>query len=159
MITDPQYYEIFETIARNHKKIAHSATKLRFFKNPDEVPDKELAPEFYLILLAPEYEYLDQNSDNLIERLKGTFLIIKPVDRENYTAELNTINDARIIARQILSRLKKLRSEKVFNEFTIGSSRGSTIGPILENCHGVAYTFTIGDGAGITYDPLNWLDS
>ncbi|HMT29424.1 MAG TPA: hypothetical protein PKD91_09115 [Bacteroidia bacterium] len=158
MFTDTQYYDLFEELAMKHVSIQHSSSRIRFFKTPDEVPDKDLANEFYMILLPPTYDYADLNSDNLIERIRGEFLILKPVERENYNEALNTRTEAREIARNILSRLQKLRKEKLFNEFTIGQSRGNPIGPILENCHGVSYEFIIGDSAGIFYNPQNWID-
>jgi hypothetical protein len=158
MFTDQQFYDLFEDIAKKNKAIAHSSGKKRFYKSPDEIPEKELPRAIHLVLLPPEYEYADRDSDNIIERFRGTFLLFKPTERENFAAELASISECRVVARQILAMLKKKRNDKIFHEFTIGNSKGEPIGPILENCHGVSYSFTIGDGAGIVFDPSNWIE-
>jgi hypothetical protein len=158
MFTDQRYYELFEEIASQNKALAHSSTDRRFFKTPDEVPERNFPDAFHLILLPPQYEFLDHDSDNLIERFRGSFLIVRPVQRENYISQLDTVTQAREIARQILSRLKKYRLDGEFHEFTIGNAKGEPVGPIMENCHGVAFDFVIGDPAGIVFDPSKWFE-
>ncbi len=159
MFTDQDFYNLFEEIAIKNKALAHTVDgNITFFKTPDEVPEKDLADRFYMALLQPEYEYVDRESDNLIERFRGAFIIFKPVHRESYSSELNATSECRNIARQIMAYLKVKRLAKAFNEFSIGNTKGTPIGPILENCFGVSYTFTIGDPAGIVHDPSNWFD-
>ncbi len=159
MITDEQFYEVFENIATNNKNIAHSSINKRFFKNPDDINEKDITKDFFMVMLPPRYHYQDDKSDNIFERFKSSFLILKPVERENYSQQLSVTTEARNIARQILARMKKMRIEFALKEFTIGDCQGDSVGPVLENCFGVTYEFSIGDSAGIIYEPSDWLDS
>lgn len=156
MFTDQKYYDMFEELASKHKEIRHSSGAKKLFKTPEEIDEKNLPKGFMIILLPPHYDYVDLNSDNLIERVHGTFMIIKSVEKENFPLERTTISQARSIGRDFLSRMKKMRMDKIFNEFYIRDSRAEQMGPILENCFGMTFTFTIGDPAGIFFNAENW---
>lgn len=159
MITNQQYFTLFETIAMAVNDIGHNPPhSVRYYSNPDAIPEKGLSPQLiYMLMMRPKYGFINNDSDNLIEKFIGGFWLLKPVSKiEDFKAQDEAITSCKTAAKKIFAALKKLRSQRVIKDFDPKYIEGFDEGPVLENCYGVFYEFVIGEPDNLPFDDADY---
>jgi hypothetical protein len=111
-----------------------------------------------LVLFKPEFNSIDQRSDNVQRRINWGFWLVKRATEVENRAEIKQLkNDCHQIVEEIIGRLGYLNEEKEFwGKYHADDTNYEEIGPVLENHYGVACFGNFISGKGIIHNPAKW---
>lgn len=154
----------FETIARQHKSIAHSATEKHFFRMElDEVLGgiKRTDVNYpMLVLEGYSFDFTDNNSDNLLKNRQGGFMLIDHLsDRSNFARMHEIWDEMEEIGTEILARIKtdkRNRDVPVVQIFNFQNVNASLIYNEFNGNVGIRFTYTISSPTPNETDITRW---
>src|SRR5664279_4942936 len=102
----------FENLARLHKSIGHSDSEKHFFRMEiDEVLagiNRTNVTTPFLVLEGYSYDFINNNSDNVIKNRHGAFLLLDKIsDPSDYDKIQQVWNKMESIGDDILSKIMK----------------------------------------------------
>lgn len=160
-----------ENAARWCTLIGHTDTEKHFYRISGiqalEEVLQNLGDGFSPALLVEdelEGQLVDNTSDNVLDARSFMFYVAKPVATQDMSDREDVIRDCHLIVRQILALMFKYRMadrKTGNNQYGLRNlDRSSisyfTIGPIGDNCFGMACGFQITDQPDIKFDEELW---
>ncbi len=153
----------FETIAKEHVAIAHSTTKKHFYRFEVEELLTGLCSDLNypaLILEGYDFNYGDSDSDNVVKRRGGAFMLIGLVtDAGDFTRIHQVWDELELIGDEILIRMradKALRTVPVLRDFDISSCTGLLVKLAQFGQYGIRFTFSMNTAVDSTVDETRW---
>lgn len=113
----------------------------------------------------PEGRFIDERSDNVIDRRYFSFYVIKQAKVDDAADRSLVISDCKTIVNKIMSRMFKDFKEaninfnstaRLLRNLERGSIGYRAVGPVGDNCYGIWVSFTLIDSTGIIYSESDW---
>ena len=160
-----------ENAARCRNSVKHTDTEKHFFRISglqamDEVLQSMGEARFPAILVEDELDgqFIDNNSDNVLDMRNFIFYVEKQVRSVDMDDREDIIRECNVICRHILSLMFRYKSEegkKNLNDSGLryldrSSVSYFTIGPVGDNCFGIACGFQILDTPDVRFDESAW---
>jgi hypothetical protein len=154
----------FEKIATEHIEIRHTKAKSHFYRfELDEVITALCVNINYpaLILEAYDFNYGDSQSDNIMKRRGGAFILIdKVTDQGDYKKIHEVWDKMEEIGDDILVRMradKASRNEPAIRDFNISESEGIPLQVSELGQYGMRFTFVLKSPVNSVIDESKWL--
>lgn len=153
MITRTAYHKLFESIARAVNSIRHTDAHPVYFTNPEAVDEKKLKPtDIYMIMDLLRYSFVNNDSDNIMERTTGGFWLLKPVSsKEDYKAQDAAVEACKSAGQDVFALMYKLRKDRIIKDFNPKEITGNDVGMSIANSFGVYYEFPISDSNNMAF--------
>lgn len=156
--------EYFEMLATKHVEIKHSASSKHFYRfEIDEILTGLCSNIKYpaLILEGYDFDYMENNSDNIRKKRSGAFIILGKVkDLKNFD-EIHTLWDqCEEIGEDILVKMKHDKESglyPVLRDFSIGDCGGIPISLSQYGQHGMRFSFSLDSAVSDIVNPARWL--
>lgn len=155
----------FEYLAKKHTGIKHSDAEKHFyrFELDDIFTDLGKNVKFKaLVLEGYDFDFTDNNSDNLLKGRNGAFMIIDYEGDENSLDKINNIYDeCEEIGDEIVVRIlndKKNRNVPVVRDFNMNSVKGNMIANASKGYYGMRYSFSLVSPRTNEIDKTKWTD-
>lgn len=154
--------EYFKTIASQHIEIGHSETEKHFYRYEIEEVLTGLKHINYpaLILEGYRYSFRDSNSDNIIKKRTGAFILLDHLsDIGDYDAMHALWDKQEEICDDILARIKSDKYNplaRAVRDFDISSAEVALLANEQDKNFGIRCTFTISSPRSMDPDPLKW---
>lgn len=155
----------FENIAKSHLDILHTETEKHFFRfELDEVLQGINRTDVaypMLILEGYNYNYTDNNSDNILKNRSGAFILLDHCpDFSDYQKVHEIWDKLEAIADDILIRIKSDKrnpAAKVVRGFEFSSVESNLIANEIGNAIGIRISFTMSSPVQTQVDKKRWL--
>lgn len=154
------YIAYFEMLAKSHKDIQHTEENPRFtaFDIWQYEEGQKLSIKYPALLLAHEDGNLvDKKSDNVIDNIDASFMVIDHVQYSNFQKEREVLARTKRICKDILVRMREDKADFVIKGFDMDQIEYAKIGPVFSQKFGYQFTFTIQAPINIKYDESIWL--
>jgi hypothetical protein len=152
------WVDFFESLATNHKQIAHNSNTRRFFKDEKELIGNNLRSPS--IVCVPAISKLEGKLHNAMQNYEFELWILFS-ETDNKKIQLARKN-AEQIALDFLSAIELYASSfdhpATIASFNINNSSIDVIGPIGQNYHGAALTVVVGSTRDLTPDNSKWIN-
>ena len=154
----------FRTLAEKHVEIRHSETSKHFYRfELDEVLSGMCSNIKYpaLILEGYDFNYMENNSDNIRKKRSGAFILMGKVkDLKNFD-EIHTLWDQyEEIGEDILIKMKQDKESglhPVLRDFSISDCSGIPISLAQYGQHGMRFSFNLDSAVSDIVNPAKWL--
>lgn len=154
----------FKSIAENHIEIKHTSLAKHFYRfELDEVLTGMCSNIKYpaLILEAYDFIYKENNSDNIMKKRTGAFIILNKVkDMKNFD-EIHELWDmCEEIGDDILIKMNEDKESglyPVLRHFEISECNGSPLSVATLGQHGMRFTFNLDSAVNNTVNSARWL--
>jgi len=159
-------------IAESLTAISHSETNKSFFRvsglnQMEELLQNLSTAKFPALIVEdmPEGRFLDERSNNVIDRRYFSFYVLKPAKIEDAADRSAVIDECKDIVNKIISRMFKnfkdaninYNSESgIMRNLERGSIGYRAVGPIGDNCVGIWVSFTLIDTTDVIYNESDW---
>jgi hypothetical protein len=165
------FVSYMRTVATQLKEIQHSEEKCAFHRVTNLASLEELLAngnfiEDYQMIVEDVMEgNFDTNGNTLIDNPTFRFYIVKQAANDDFDSKEECKRNCKVVAKKIISRLFHDNFEdKKFPAVPVGlanlqreSFQYFSIGPIMDNMWGVEVSFSLLEGAGISYDENDWI--
>lgn len=152
------WVDFFESLATNHKQIAHTNDTKRFFKDEKELIGNNLKSPS--VVCVPAISKLEGKLHNAIQHYEFELWILFS-ETDNKKIQIARQN-AEQIALDFLSAIELYASSydgtPTVASFNISNSSIDVIGPIGQNYHGAALTVVVGSTRDLTPDNSKWIN-
>jgi len=177
-LTFQEVRDYIKTLAERHRTIEHTSKKRRFFElgmekivTGNDLPDIPRS-ELFMVLEPLEYGHFGDDPDFQKRMHRGAFIICQNTDEAlPDVQELREIfNSAQEVGDDMIKKMYQeaesanLDADSVIKEaqailnFDETQVEAMEVGPILNNCYGVRFTFSILDEVDlVNEDPDKWL--
>lgn len=117
-----------------------------------------------LILTNLTGNYQATSIDNIIDQVKGGFIIIDRLDDpDSFVTEMNILNATKEIGKDIIARMIRDLYDKgtqdainAIQGFNVGSVSYQMLDGIFDNCYGFNFNFQLDSFSGICYNRDKW---
>lgn len=155
--------EYFENLAGKHISIRHTPASKHFYRfELDEVLTGIASNIKYpaLILEGYDFNFSESNSDNILKRRSGAFMIINRVaDPKNYDRIHEVWDELESITDDIIVRMKSDKESRlipVLRDFDISSCEGTIFSVAQLGQHGIRITFNLTSPVDGIVDESKW---
>lgn len=158
------YVNYFQTVAVNNKLLLHvvgdTSNKHFFHLDIEEVLGGQRFEfkEYALVLENADGSLADAYSDNIREVPNCAFSIIKQFDVKmgSNDDKIKILSDAYIIGKQVITKLRKDRMNRVLSHLDMNSFRYHKVGPIMGGAYGYRFTFNFDQPAYLAFNTAEW---
>ena len=158
-MTEEEYIALFETMAANHREIAHTPERKSFFyiEEPDELGEfdqalKSMGKNVAMLLVANNGEFNDNGSNSYHEELNGQMYIVVRKTSGKSIREINSF--ARKVLLDVLGRVRKEYPTK----FRLNNLQFQKVGPMNDVWYGYTVQISFDCPFGFVVNSGNWLD-
>ncbi len=159
-----EYVNYFQQAAVNNKLLLHvvgdKANKHFFNLDIEEVLGGQRFEfkNYALVLEDVDGGFADALSDNIREVPNCAFSIIKQFDVKmgSHTDKVTLLSDSLVIGKQIVTKLRKDRMNRVLSHLDMNSFRYHKIGPVMGSAYGYRFTFNFDQPAFLKFEPSQW---
>lgn len=128
----------------DHLALAEIMNALKSIKSP------------LLLLQAYDMNFVDRDSDNVLQNCKGAFWLLKPATFNNFDATEAAMSSMEVIAKQIMAFIKQDLTATYMNKLDIqyGDFTIERCGPIFDGFVGarVEFSYYFGVNSEVVYD-------
>jgi hypothetical protein len=156
----------FEKLAREHIEIRHSATEKHFYRfEVEELLTGMCTKIKYpaLVLEGYDFNYQDSNSDNIIKRRNGAFMLLDHVpDPNNFNKIAEVTDKLEKIGDDILVKMRSDKASRlvpVLRGFSLNESDGILLKVQQFGQYGIRFSFTLGSPVNCKVDESRWIVS
>lgn len=162
-----QHSEYMEAIAGNLKDIAHSRNHIAFAEAStismfEGLGELSTTVNFPCLVVIDDMasRLTDDRSDNLLDIPFYQFAILKQADINDSASHRKAREDAKKIAKKILSKIFKDKREykNGLNNIQRDGISFAAIGPVGDGAYGCLVTFTLQEPAEIKYNANDWIN-
>lgn len=154
----------FENLARKHVSIKHSDFEKHFYRfELDEVLTGMCSDINYpaFILEAYNFNYSDSDSDNILKKREGAFILMDLVkDLKDYDKIHEVWDEMEAIGDDFLIKMREDKESgivAVMNDFDIGSCQGIPFSVSKLGQHGIRISFNMDSDVNVNSDNSKWL--
>jgi len=154
------YLHYFQTLAHEHVSIKD------FYVMDINEPLAALRDKIQypaLIMNTMTGSFLAPNHDNLLDEVRGGFLILGRLDNvDDFSGEMLMFQQMKQIGTDIISRMNhdlmkyEPIAQKAILGFHLNSVSYQMVDGIFDNCFGFLFTFRVTSSADMTYDTAKW---
>ena len=157
------YIEYFRTLAIEHKEI-EDFYMIDINEPLEALRSNIVYPALILTSLSGNFEA--SNLDNILDLIKGGFMIIGHLNQvDDFSGEMQLVSKMKQIGTDVISRMlhDHMKCEplalKAIPGFNINSVSYETLGPVFDNDYGVMFSFKLQDCLDLGYDISKWFNA
>jgi hypothetical protein len=154
------FLKYFESLAASYKEIQHNPTASKYFTDLETYLLGNGTSGYHIIANTIQSRLIDNKSDNVIRPVTVELWIVKPC-AANSSEIIQTQDKCERIALDLVSRMRHdvelYPNSRTFDYFNTNGVNIELIGPIGNNCYGVALRVELGSSEPIiNYDTTLW---